>query len=420
MRRQCVAAQPVGGRAPPADQRSTRCRASPAPQHTLDLLTHTVPASPAQARHGRSRSGRVGPLAGIDLGQGQRARTWAVHGGRCSKPPGYCSTSRREGPAGAGPWPGRRAARGPPALAWLTIAPQLTEVGRRALPAADDDGRVAVPGGRLQSPSRSWVFGGTPARRLRGGGLPAPTLGLPCTSSRPRSLAGVRLTPLPGRAPLSGCLSAHREPDRAGGDVRRAARTVLLGQRFLWTGSMRSPQSPLCGVAPGCPRVVVVVPVEPPRCWRPRALASRFGRVRKLPSGRWQARYTLRDATSRSAPATCATKTAAERWLSATETDLLRGQWSDPRHAQVPLADYAVRWLQGRGELKVRTRELYGWLLEKYLLPQLGDVPLSNLTSAEVRSWHAGMQRTAPPTPTSCVYGGRGPPRGKGRLGRRG
>ena len=130
----------------------------------------------------------------------------------------------------------------------------------------------------------------------------------------------------------------------------------------------------------------------------------RFGRVRKLPSGRWQARYTLRDATSRSAPATFATKTAAERWLSATETDLLRGQWSDPRHAQVPLADYAVRWLQGRGELKVRTRELYGWLLEKYLLPQLGDVPLANLTSAEVRSWHAGMQRTAPPTPTRQAY----------------
>lgn len=204
-----------------------------------------------------------------------RARTWAVHGGRCSKPPGCCSTSRREGPAGADPWPGRRAARGPPALAWLTIAPQLAEVGRGALPAADDDGRVAVPAGRLQSPSPSWVFGGTPARRLRGGGLPAPTLGLPCSSSRRRSRAGVRLTPLSGRAPLPGCLSAHREPDRAGGDVRRAARTVLLGHRFLWTGSMRSPQSPLCGVAPGCPRgVVVVVPVEPPSCWRPRAHAS--------------------------------------------------------------------------------------------------------------------------------------------------
>jgi len=38
----------------------------------------------------------------------------------------------------------------------------------------------------------------------------------------------------------------------------------------------------------------------------------RFGRVRQLPSGRWQARYAGPDGIDRSAPETFATKTDAE------------------------------------------------------------------------------------------------------------
>lgn len=50
-----------------------------------------------------------------------------------------------------------------------------------------------------------------------------------------------------------------------------------------------------------------------------------YGTVRKLPSGRWQARYRDGDGARYSAPTTFKTKTEAQRWLSATETDMARG-----------------------------------------------------------------------------------------------
>jgi integrase len=57
----------------------------------------------------------------------------------------------------------------------------------------------------------------------------------------------------------------------------------------------------------------------------------RFGSVRRLPSGRWQVRYRTSDGRQHTAPETFATKTEATRHLAQVETDLGRGQWSDPR-----------------------------------------------------------------------------------------
>jgi integrase len=130
----------------------------------------------------------------------------------------------------------------------------------------------------------------------------------------------------------------------------------------------------------------------------------RFGRVRKLPSGRWQARYPGPDGKDRSAPDTFETKTDAERWLSAVETDLARGQWIDPSASETTLRDWSVLWLANRPDLKVRTRELYDWLLDKYVLPGIGDVPLGKITPSLVRSWHAGISRSGSPTPVRQSY----------------
>jgi hypothetical protein len=51
----------------------------------------------------------------------------------------------------------------------------------------------------------------------------------------------------------------------------------------------------------------------------------RFGSVRKLASGRWQARYSVADGIRRLAPGTFDTKRDAERWLVATEAEIMRG-----------------------------------------------------------------------------------------------
>lgn len=95
-----------------------------------------------------------------------------------------------------------------------------------------------------------------------------------------------------------------------------------------------------------------------------------FGRIRRLPSGRWQARYTGPDGRDHAAPRTFLTKSEASRWLSAPETDLSRSQWLDPSRGELSFGLYATEWLAGRSELKLRTLESYTWLLGKYLLPE--------------------------------------------------
>ena len=72
--------------------------------------------------------------------------------------------------------------------------------------------------------------------------------------------------------------------------------------------------------------------------------ARQFGTIRRLPSGRYQARYWhLGDQVS--AGTTFATKTAARAWLSSVETDLRRGDHVDPRAGTERFGTYARRWL---------------------------------------------------------------------------
>ena len=130
----------------------------------------------------------------------------------------------------------------------------------------------------------------------------------------------------------------------------------------------------------------------------------RFGRVRRLPSGRWQARYLGPDGCDRPAAQTFETRRDADRWLSAAETDLGRGHWVDPSASQTTVEAWSGIWLANRPDLKVRTRELYDWLLGKYIVPRLGHVPLGKVTPSLVRSWHAQISRVGSPTPVRQSY----------------
>ena len=122
--------------------------------------------------------------------------------------------------------------------------------------------------------------------------------------------------------------------------------------------------------------------------------ARDFGNVRKLPSGKWQARYVGPDGQRRSAPHTFDTKTAAARWLRLTESEVTRGEWTDPEAARVTVQDYAEQWIRERAELRPRTVALYRWLLAKHIVPHLGGVELGRLTTALVRRWRADLLET--------------------------
>ncbi|MBO4159546.1 tyrosine-type recombinase/integrase [Micromonospora antibiotica] len=117
----------------------------------------------------------------------------------------------------------------------------------------------------------------------------------------------------------------------------------------------------------------------------------RFGSVRKLPSGRYQARYPGPDGQIRNAPETFARKSDADRYLTLVEAQIARHEWTDPTQAKIKLADYARRWIDQRPNLRPRTVHLYGWLLDKHIVPYLGGVELGRLDTPMVRDWRAEL-----------------------------
>lgn len=89
------------------------------------------------------------------------------------------------------------------------------------------------------------------------------------------------------------------------------------------------------------------------------ARKRRFGRLRCLPSGRYQARYLGPDGIDRSAPHTFPTKRDAEVWLAKTEVEILGDQWLDPDAGSIPFGEYARDWIEERPNLRPKTVELY-------------------------------------------------------------
>lgn len=133
-----------------------------------------------------------------------------------------------------------------------------------------------------------------------------------------------------------------------------------------------------------------------------------YGAVRKLPSGRWQARYLGPDGRYRNGARTFATKADANRYLSQVQADRERGVWLDPEASSTRLRDYALRWLEQRtvkGQpLAARTRDTYRHSLDAWILPTLGDLPLSRIGPADVRTWHAAVAARTGPTATRQAY----------------
>jgi integrase len=118
-----------------------------------------------------------------------------------------------------------------------------------------------------------------------------------------------------------------------------------------------------------------------------------FGTIRKLPSGRYQARYTSPDGIRRGAPRSFVTRADASHWLADVESELARGPWTDPDAGRISLETYAREWLKARPKLRPRTLDLYEGLLERNILPTLGLHKLGTLTPATVREWHAELVR---------------------------
>lgn len=132
--------------------------------------------------------------------------------------------------------------------------------------------------------------------------------------------------------------------------------------------------------------------------------APNRGGVRKLPSGRWQARYVGPDEKRYNAPMTFQTKGDAQAWLASITASISAGTWTSPDDAPEPAAtsfgEFAERWLTTRRvkgrPLADRTRDAYRDLLDAYILPTFGALPLRGITRPAVDRWFDDLGSAKP------------------------
>jgi len=138
-----------------------------------------------------------------------------------------------------------------------------------------------------------------------------------------------------------------------------------------------------------------------------------WGRLRKLPSGRWQVRYPGPDGNTYTArtdddkPLTFFTKTDARTWLASVHTQIARGEWEPPearaarlraeaeaeQARSIGFAEYANRWIElirtqpNRSGKKraLGTVRSYKSKVDGYLIPEFGDTPVRAIDEARIR-----------------------------------
>ncbi len=128
-----------------------------------------------------------------------------------------------------------------------------------------------------------------------------------------------------------------------------------------------------------------------------------FGAIRKLPSGRFQARYPGPDGVMRPAPETFATSRDADDWLAEKQTEINKGDWRDPDAGAVNFKEYALQWVDERG-VGATTDELYRRLLRLHILPAFEEYDLDEITPPRVRTWRAECLKVTGGTTVAKSY----------------
>lgn len=134
-----------------------------------------------------------------------------------------------------------------------------------------------------------------------------------------------------------------------------------------------------------------------------------FGRLRKLPSGRYQASYIGPDDRLHLAPDTFDQREDAESWLSDRRREIDRELWSPPataeqkkakRKADTKFREYAEKWVETRTvkgrPLKPRTVAHYEQMLTDHVYPTFGKKSLRDISMESVDRWYARTLKDRP------------------------
>ncbi|WP_346923296.1 hypothetical protein [Rothia sp. (in: high G+C Gram-positive bacteria)] len=159
-----------------------------------------------------------------------------------------------------------------------------------------------------------------------------------------------------------------------------------------------------------------------------------WGSLRKLPSGRWQARYPGPDGETYTARTeddkslTFLTKRDARRWLAAVHTKISLGQWEPPAVVAVRnradaeqaqarsmgFEEYSKRWLQRirtepnrSGKMRaVGTVRSYAGKVTGYLVLEFGDTPLKEIDADRIREMTDRLDQIPAPLNPKAKFNG--------------
>ena len=149
------------------------------------------------------------------------------------------------------------------------------------------------------------------------------------------------------------------------------------------------------------------------------AARSGVGRIRQERSGEFSAAYIGPDNALHRAPNTFEAKMYAEGWLEGERRLIELGAWQPPRQRALAieqgralqegtartLRDFAEAWLQDkknrdpedRESLRPATAKDYRTLLDRHILPSLGDLPVAQITPEAVQAWHKRLGASKTP-----------------------
>lgn len=110
-----------------------------------------------------------------------------------------------------------------------------------------------------------------------------------------------------------------------------------------------------------------------------------MGSVRKSPRNpsRWEARY--RDLSGSQRTKTFDSRASATAWLKATEADLQRNSWIDPRHTVIKLEAVAERWAVADPAKRAGSLARDASILKTHILPVLGRYAIGTVTRGDVQ-----------------------------------
>lgn len=117
-----------------------------------------------------------------------------------------------------------------------------------------------------------------------------------------------------------------------------------------------------------------------------------WGSVRKLPSGRIQARWKNDRGIYETAPTTFASITDARSFLAKVRSEIENGTWKIKDEGNQPFAPFAKRFLETViPNIKETTANKYEQHLRIHVNPQFGSQPIKSIKSIDVSEWVTKM-----------------------------